>query len=436
MARLAIEQFQRVGDDLAPNFDIAISGKDASGANELYSAIRPLIASVAYEDDEEMSSLFELTVINQPDTSYGMPVDWRAVIDSKAFAEGNTVDLWMGYGASRVFMDRVEIVKWLPSFSENGPTTFTIKGFDGRHKMMQGNQFRVKTSGNKKRQRKTFFKNTPDESIVKKIAEKYGYGVDVDITEIKKQVKTRVQGTDLTDWQFLQKLADINRFDLWVDWSESKKQHVIHFKERKDTGAAGYLFEYNGGDGSLLSADPDFNIHDQPTDVEVLYYDKKKRAIERTIISDATPAENVKLTDSRIGQGQMQAKKELTVGARVRFSAFDQNYEAFSNKPFKSKKAAARFVQNWIKEREREFLIMQGKVVGVPTLRSRQIHEIRGLGKRLDGLYRFTNVKHVMAPGQFYNCEFTAHKVVSQMVARGKPTTTVQVATDQVQQAG
>jgi len=451
MARLPVEQFKAFGDDLAPNFDLAISGRDASRASELYAAIRPLVAGVLFEDDEEMSSLFEMTVINQPDTAPGQAVDWRAVIDSKAFAEGNEIDLFMGYGASRVFMDRTEIVKWLPRFSTEGATEFTIKGFDGRHRMTIGNQFRVQ-GGKAKRQRKTFYRNMTDDAIVRKIAEKYGFGFDADIPDVKKKavksvkkdqpakksvtvtqhvIPTRVQGSEVSDWAFLKKLADINRFDLWVDCDRALNTWVIHFAKRQDTGAPGFLFVYNpdpDNPGTLLEAEPEFSITDQPTDVEVLVFDRKKRTIERTIITDEGKAEDVKLSGSRVSRGQMTAKKSIEVGARVRFTAFGQVHEAFADRPFRSKKEAKNFVENWLRERERDFMTMTGRVVGVPELRSRQIHEIRGLGKRIDGLYRLTNVKHRMVPGSAYVCEFSAHKVLSQEIARRAPTTKTQTS--------
>lgn len=434
MPRLPTEQFRSLGDELAPGFDLTISGRDTSGASALFNVIRPLIAGLTFEDDEELSSVLELTVINQPDTSIGRPVNWRSVVDSKAFAEGNTIDLYLGYGSDRNFVDRVEIVKWLPSFPEEGPGRFVIRGFDGRHRMM--NQNRVQTKGQGRRKKKTIYKNTPDESIVKKVATKYGYGTDADTTESKKKAVTgangkkqhvfltRIQQPEQSDWAFLQKLAEINRFDLWVDWSVTKNQWVVHFKKRVDAGQAIYKFTYNGEDGSLISATPDFSIQDQPTDVEVLYYDKKKKTVERTLIFEATKAEQVSLSGARVGPGTLQAKKTLDAGARVRFSAFGQTIEAFSNRPFKSAKEATNFVQNWLKEREREFVIMQGKVIGLPDLRSRQIHELSGLGARLDGFYRFTNVRHILQPDGIYSAEFTANKVLSEEISKRPRQTT------------
>ncbi len=455
MARLPTEQFQRLGDDVAPGFSISISGRDADESTSLSQAVIPLINSVMYEEDEEMSSLMEITLINQPDTGPGRPVDWRAVIDSKAFQEGNFIDLWMGYGNNRVFMDRGEIVKWLPKFGSEGPQTFMLKCFDGRHRMARGNQFR-NTGGRNKRRRKTAYRNTPDEDIVKRIAQKYGYGVRTDTPEAKKKktsitrkvdgvdkkiirhvFPTRVQGSGVSDWEFLRRLAEINRFDLWVQFDPFEDNYVVNFRQRVDIGAPRFLFTYNPNDpgdspGSVLSAEPDFSINDQVTDVEVLVYDRKRRVIERTTISDPNPEEDLRLDGKRVGPGQFKAKQTIAVGARVRFSAFGQVLEAFSDRPFKNQKQARRFVQNWLKERERDFMILSGELVGVPLLRARDIHEFRGFSQRIDGVYRFVNVKHDMKPGSLYTTGFTAHKVLVDDVPRRSATTRVEIGVAQI----
>lgn len=456
MTKLPTEEFQGFGSDLVPGFDIAISGIDASGGTDLYQLVRPFCVGVTFEDDEEMSSLLELQLVNQADTAPGVPVNWNALIDSKLLAEGNTVDLWMGYGSSRVFMDRLVLTNWNPTFPEQEPGTLTVKGFDGRE-ALAGHQFRIirrhafeaaagSSKTKKKRSKKgkkkssgkrtVAYRNLSDDQIVKKIADKYGFGTDADqcenarhttkVTDAKtgkaKTVTvypTRVHAVDVSDWKFLRRLAGINNFDLWVDYSQEQERYVVHFKKREDATTAGYRFEYKpDGSGTLLSAEPEFEIHDQATDIEVLYYDSRKRAVERTVVSETAGGEDMHLDAARVAPGQLQAKKELSAGARVRFQALGQMLELFSDKPFRSRNEAAKFVQEYMKKRERDFLIIQGRVVGLPKLRSRQTHELAGLGKRLDGLYRFTNVKHKMHPGSIYVCEFTAHKIVSNMVVR------------------
>jgi len=428
----ASSTFIQFGDELAPGFDLVISGKDASNATPLFEAIRPLIASIEIEEDEDMATQMTMTVVNQPDASIGQPINWRAVVDSKAFAEGNFVDVFMGYGGNRKFMDRVEIIKWLPPFPSDGPPQFIVKGYDGRHKMAHGNN-PIKV----KKKRKCFYSNMNDAQIVKKIADKYGFDIDVDIpTARSKAVQefmegkvvthyvfpTRVQTVNMTDWAFLQKLAAINNFDLWVGFDRTKSKYVVNFKERPIAGNAEFEFDYNHGEGSLLTCTPDFSMKDQSTQVEVLLYDRKKRQIVRTIIFDTTKGEDVSLAGPSVGPGRLQATQELGSGASVRFTAFGQTIEAFSDKPFANSNQAQQFAQGWLRERDRDFLVVHGSVVGVTSLRARQIHGLVGMGKRLDGFYRFTNVKHKMAPGEIYTVEFTAHKILSQAVSRSSTT--------------
>lgn len=438
MARLPATRFTSFGTDLSPTYVIQISGKDASKASPLWDAVIPFVQSVEWEEDEEMAAMLTITLINKSRDELDTKADFRAILNSKAFQEGNFVDVWMGYeGTALKYKGRVELVKWLPTFPEAGPITFVIKGFDGRHKMMKSNQFKVKQSG-KARKRKTFYKGLTDDRIVKKIAAKYGYGAETEAPETKrtsskKNPIVRVQPSDMSDWAFLQKLAKINRHDLWVEYSQAKKQFVVYFKKKKDAGSAIYKFEYQQGFGSLLSAQPDFSIQDQPTDVEVLYFDRKRRVIERTIISDSTKGETVKLTSA--SPGKLEVKKEISRGASVRFTAFGQQIEAFANRPFASKNEATTFVQNWLKERDDDFLILKAKVVGVEDLAPRQIHEFVGMSTRLDGFYRLTQVKDTQAPGSIYNCEVLAHKVLTQPLTRRKKTSKVQTKA-KPQQAG
>jgi len=436
MIKQATSYFNKAGLDLTPTFELEISGKSAGGSGQLFESIRPLIAGVIFEDDERMSTQFTLDIINHADSSSGQPVDWGAVIDSKAFTEGNFVDLYMGYGSEQVFMDRVELAKWNPEFPEEGPSTFRVQGFDGRHRLQRSNRIKTK----KKSKRKTFYKNRSDDQIVQQIADKYGFGVDADTPEVKRKavqtvkgsktvtrhvIPNRIQPVDLSDWEFLQKLAMLNRFDLWVDWSQSSGQFVIHFKKKKDAGAAGYEFQYNyNGNGSLLSASPDFSIKEQPTQVEILSFDRKTKTIYRSVIEETQPAENVSLAGGRVAPYRLKAERTLDIGARVRFRAFGQTIDAFSNRPFRSQKEAMSFVSQWLKDREAEATILTGRVVGLPTLRSRQIHKISGLGRRLDGFYRFTNVKHKQRPQDgIYHVEFVAHKVLSEDLVVRSPVT-------------
>jgi hypothetical protein len=79
-----------------------------------------------------------------------------------------------------------------------------------------------------------------------------------------------------------------------------------------------------------------------------------------------------------------------------------------------------------LKDREDDFLLLRGKVVGVEDLAPRQIHEFVGMSTRLDGFYRFTQVKHSEEPGQIYSCSFLAHKILTQPLTRRKATTKVQ----------
>lgn len=435
MPRVPGETAYPFGDDLTPNFQLEVVGQGPTQPSRLFESIRPLVQGVVVEHDEQMSSRLEVMVHVHPDSPIGQPVNWQAVLDNKAIAEGNVFELWMGRGAKREFMGRFEITRWLPNLGATGPEPIVLKAYDGRHKMQLSNKEKVKGT---RKIRKHVYKNLTDEDIVAQIADKYGYGSDVDATEDRRRTETitvggkttttkvltpRLQDVSTSDWEFLQKLARIHRYDLWVDWSLKNHQWVVHFKQTQDAGQALFHFQYGpNGDGSLISAQPTFSLTEQVTDVEVTHYDRKTRDITRTVVAETNPAEDVSVSGS-VGRS-LVARQEMSSGASVRFRAFDQTIEAFSDRPFASKREAQDFVRRWLLEREREFLILEGKVYGIPELKARQIHLLTGMSKRMDGYYRFTNVTHPMGKGsETYECEFKAHKILSQDVVR-RPITT------------
>lgn len=491
-----------LGEELSPGFDLLVEGKDAGASGPVFEGLRPLISGVSYEEDEEMAALFELRVASQPDVRLGegSASDWWAVIDCKAFQEGNCVDLFMGYAGVKQYMGRVEIVDWLPRGGPQGTGELTVKGYDGRHRMMAGNQFKAKsakepsagrastrgrvtlqgkpaagTKGAAQKQRHVFRAMT-DDAIVKKVAAKYGFAADCDPpdrglgskypggkvgttyaggaavsakylqavaatlpaelapailapTKRGNRLPSRIQTAEQTDWQFLQKLAAINRFDLWVDFDLLASRWVVHFKRRQDVGNPILTFTYNGQDGSLIEWEGDLSVKDQSNTAEVVYFDRKTRTIQLTKIEDQSTGENLSYRTAT--PGSFVAKRTAGAGARVRFTAFGQTLEAVSSKPFRSQKDAEAFVKDWMRERERDLVVLKGKVVGVESLRPRQVHEFLGMSARLDGLYRLTQVKHVMYSGQPYTAEFVAHKVLSEEITRRKPTTRASVRVQQ-----
>lgn len=431
-------------DNLTPAFDIYISGKDMSKITPIGSRLLDLLVSIEYEDDVKMSSLLTMHLKNRADTQPDKFADWSAVLESLAFQEGNYVDLYLGYGNLREFVDRCEILKWMPNFDADGQT-LTIKAQDGRHRLQSSHRARFKNIGRKKRQ--TVWKGLSDADIVRKIAAKYQYKADVDPTEINKKtaikvvappigspvgtkpkltpqsvIPNRIQKAGQTDWEFLQHLAKIQDFDLWVDFQKSNDPaapieggaYVVHFKKKKEAGEEiGYLFKYGGDNPSILNASPEFSIKDKPTGVEVLHYDKSTRKIKATTIEDTTKTEIMRLDGPKVGPNSLRAKDEILHGARVRFTAFGRSITAIADKPFYSKQDALDFVDKFLRENERDFIMLRMTVVGVPSLRSRQVHAVEGLSSRLDGFYKITNCKHTMSPDGIYVCEVTGYKLLT-----------------------
>lgn len=440
------------GPDLVPSFELYISGKNVSAITPLGASILEVLTMVDYEDDVELSSQITLHFEAKPISNQGQPIDFKAVLESKALQEGNYVDLYIGYGNQKEFVDRCEILKWMPTYDENG-VHLSIKAQDGRHRLQASHRAKFKNVGRKKR--KTSYTNMTDEQIVEKIAKKYGYKADVDKTEVRKRVRTavsdtkvtaksvtskttkqtvlpsRVQKADQTDWNFVRKLAKINDFDIWVDFQQSKDpanpieggSYVLHFKKKREIGVLPqYRFSYGPfNNGEIISAKPDFSIKDKPTGVEVVHYDTSTKKIQTTVIDVDANAESMKLNGAIVGPNGLRAREEIQSGARVRFTAFGQTIEAYSDKPFSSKNDALDFINRWLIVNERNLIQLELVVIGVPSMRSRDIFEVEGLSSRIDGYYRATNVKHTFTPDGIYTTTIKGYKLLSaQLYARPK----------------
>lgn len=263
---------------------------------------------------------------------------------------------------------------------------------------------------------RSVYKNKRDDEIVTDIAAKYGFKAFIDVTEGR---RNRVQKAKQGDWDFIRKLARINNYDASMFFDPVAKTWEVVFVKRRDEQDETAVLEYRPEEtrtGSLLSVQFDFAVTDQTTNVEILYRDRKNRKLSSVFVSEEGTGESVKLKAA--GPGDLEAKKGISLGSRLRIAAFGSVVETFTDRPFASVKEAKKFAEKFLKERDREFLKVTGKVVGFEILRVFSIVELRGVGNRLSGKYRLTNVRHVLTRGEPYVTEFEGHRVVDPELTR------------------
>jgi len=174
---------QKYGLMVAPYFRIEISDQEdeviygaeailEDGAFDLEGII---VNGVEWEEDIEGADALTLT-LNNPDFS---------LADSRLFAEGNSVDLFMGYdGRPSFFMGRGIIVEIEPEFPAEGMPTIKIVGYDKSYFMMEEGRAEIVPEGSEwyERRRQSSQQRTP-------------------LSESRQVINNYRSGGDLTDEQ-------------------------------------------------------------------------------------------------------------------------------------------------------------------------------------------------------------------------------------------
>lgn len=137
---------EKYGLMVGPFFRIEISGQDdrilfsaESQPNEGNYDLNGLIVSeIEWEENDCQASMMTLTVQNYDLTLH----------DSRLFAEGNSVDLWMGYdGRQPDYMGRAIIVEVAPEFPAGAIPTLQITAYDISHFLMEEGRAEIQSEG-------------------------------------------------------------------------------------------------------------------------------------------------------------------------------------------------------------------------------------------------------------------------------------------------
>jgi len=131
---------------LAPYFRIEISGEnnrvmfsaEANATEGNYDLNGLIVSSVEWEENDCQASMMKLTIEN---------IDMR-LHDSRMFAEGNSIDLWMGYdGRHPDYMGRAIVTGIEPEFSSDSIPKLNVTGYDISHFLMEEGRAEVQAEG-------------------------------------------------------------------------------------------------------------------------------------------------------------------------------------------------------------------------------------------------------------------------------------------------
>jgi len=373
-----------LGEFLAPRYLISVEGKS------LKEDVTQFIESVTYEEEENSTSQISIRVLNQ---------DFR-FLDERVFAEGNTLDLWMGYvGKPLTFMNRGIILNPTPNFPRSGIPIFNVVAKDISQNLI---------SVPSKDRGKTYSKRLDSEIA----AEIFSEERIVPLVQATKQRVSRTRKKGTNRWEFLARLAEINDYVVNVRYDVTAKRWLGYFgPKRREDQPAKYKFIYGTGelDATLYEFSPRPSLASQSTAVEVSYTDAKtgKRHRVRCEVK-GKDAERARFA-AAVGRDKMQ--REIQNGPSVTVTCWGQREEVIADRHFASPADAKRWASTWWKRRQDDFLIGSGAAMGSSDVRTGQVHELSNLGRRLSGDWEFHRVTHRMGRREPYEIDFDARKV-------------------------
>lgn len=392
------------GAELTPNFRVTVEG------TSLQEDVTSLIKSVKYEDNAWIADVIELEVNLAPnlelDPGKTVGKEYGPLLDSKIFAEGNFIDLYMGYGNDLVFMQRCRVQKWLPDFPEADQPRLTVKAFGLESELSSEMSDDDKTY-------RSFSKMTGSqivERLIQWLSKKLGVGI---IAEVESTAGTKTMALEKgkSPMDIIQELCKHYGYDFYIDYDMDRSSFVAHFHPRKTQAGAKYVFWYNHGDDTtLLSFSPQFGTSDTITDMEVVAWDKKREQPIRYRVTKKEKGVEVKVVPG-LSADEMQITDPMGSAAETRFSASGEMVVTVHTS-FSSLDQVKAFAEAQMKSAGENMVTAKGKIIGAEVIRSKQTHVIKGVGTRLTGDYMFDIVRHSIDPEGGFMTEFDCRKAM------------------------
>jgi len=372
-------------DHLAPRYLIRVEG------TKLKADVTQFIRGVEYHEDEDSASRISLTVAN-PRFRF---------LESKIFAEGNRVDLWMGYvGRPLRFQNRGIIVRPNPLFPRGGMPVLNVVAHDVSRKLMEPGE------GDKGK----LYRKKRDSDIASEIFREIEAAPFVYET---RAIQTRVRKRGVSKWEFLRRLARLHNFVVFTRYDPTRNVTYGFFgpPDQEDQPRK-YSFVYGSGepDATCLEFYPDLSLASQETELTLVYTDPKKRKTYSLQLK--VRGKTAEVTKFSGVSGTRELKKEIRNGTEVQLTVFGQRAEVVPGKRFSSVREAKRWAAAWWARRESEFAFATGTVLGEADLRRGQVHAFRGLGNRLSGDWQLTSVTQRQDGRSLFESSFSARKVV------------------------
>lgn len=383
-------------DDLKPSIKVEVEGQ------ELTENVTAAISRVEVDQSRDIADQITLSVANPIRDVYGSGQSGIfEFLESKAFQPGNEVKVFLGYGDRLSFVGAGIIQRFLPSFPQQGVPSLSVVARDASVRLMDGETAAEARS----------YPQFDLDTAVREVLNRHDI-VAGDITPLFGTFRSDLQKKKgMTDYQFVKGLANLAGHEFKVKMNEKSGLWEAFWRPPTSDQTQEYTFTYQNGPAStLLSFDPEWGLHDAPTEVQVFYFDKASRTFELLkATGTGKKGEALKYTGP---EGEVLS--EITDLDKIRIAAGGASVEVVPERPFRTPDEAERFAVRWLKARRDLFLTGRGRVAGLEKLRAGDVHVLDGIGVQFSGKWEFTSVKHVVdRESGGYFCDFFANKVMA-----------------------
>ncbi len=346
-------------DTLAPTFKVRVNGAELP-----QDAVADVISLVVL-DDVDAASMCVLQLKGWD--SVAMKVKW---MDEDLFAEGNPIEVELGYRDRTRRLFSGEIVGLEPEFPEGEPPTLTLRSYDLRHRLMR-------------ERRSHAFLQSKDSDIAAQIAQTAGLRAR---TEDSGPVIPYLLQHNQTDYQFLAARAARIGWELLVD------DKTLVFRPRPASGEPALTLRR---EVELLTFRPRLSTMGLAPKREVRGWSAKDK--QALVAHAAVGDEGPLMGGSASGGAAVQR-------------AFERSGSIVVDQPLQGQEDADQLAAQAFREMGLGYIRAEGVCIGEPLLRAGIVVKIDGLGQRFSGRYYVGSAEHRFSPKTGYRTRFTARR--------------------------
>lgn len=355
-------------DFYVPDFEIIINGQSFRYGRNVD------VMSVSITETINQADSFSITVREHNPKPGRFASGDLAWLDNNLFDEGNQIEIELGYQNNRAVKLKGHIMGMNVNFPESGAPTLTVRGYSLYHQL------------HRKKRRKPFDAKT-DSGIAREIAGALGLRPDVKEVDMQHPLVSPI-GTSYA--AILEERAKRLNFEVKV------KDDTLIFKRPTYLVSASPALTLVWGE-SLRSFAPNVSIHNMPTKIEARNTQTGQGGSKKEALVGSATVEDV---PSVLGSTSGLARAKDSFGDSV-LLAGDQRLA--------SPGEAKSLPKAEMERRALDYIVAHGSCIGNPQLVSRQVIELKGLGKRFSGKYYVTSTTHTIGTNG-YLTEFEAKR--------------------------